>query len=202
MRLALLLIPALLLVPSGKANLINYSATGVFGASVPNSSFTPAPPATRTWSVAFSADDGSAVALDLHTFAVTPIHFVYTVNSVDLGLTPSNIYFYDSANWGMFTIEFDADDALSFSGPVLFSGDVSDPTLLKGTFVDDGVGGSVDGVFVGNTNFQSLNGVVLLAAPEPAPAALVAFGTFALVGWRRLRGRPRQTQCKPASRAA
>jgi hypothetical protein len=193
MRLPLLIAAAALLMPQhAGASLLTFTATGTFGAAVPDSFFTPTPPVVREWTLQFSLDNLPPVTPDVDTFSVTPINFHYTVGGVDLGLTPSNIYFYDAANFGMFLVEFDLQDFLAFSGPVMFTGTLANPILHPGVFVDDGSGGSsADGIFVSDTNWQSLAGTVVTVSPEPSAIQLTALAVMAILWFGRVRSRKR-----------
>jgi hypothetical protein len=74
-----------------------------------------------------------------------------------------------------------------FSGPLLFSGAVTDPTFLLGNF---NLSGMAD---LGNGGVQSVTGVLTISqsssapVPEPLPLALTATGLIGLLGIVRLR---------------
>lgn len=106
------------------------------------------------------------------------------MNAVDLGLTPTALYFYDDFNFGMFTVEFDPQNFMGFSGPTMFSGSLSAPVMLAGIFVDDNSAtSSGDGVFVADVNRQSLDGSFVYVVPEPSTIVLASFG----MAWLLLR---------------
>jgi len=95
----------------------------------------------------------------------------------------------------MFDVLFGSiDDSLGFSGPQMFTGSTSSPTMNTGSFADDNSGDSlIDGVFLGGTNLQSNNGLTVNGSlnasgvPEPSTWGMLIGGGFALAALRRRR---------------
>ncbi len=164
---------------------VQYTASGIFDPTVPASFFT-AP--SQPWSITFNTDTNPAPISNTATeFTVPFTGFIYTLNGVNLGLTPSEIIFYAASEGGGFVVDITVIDQFSFTAPQMYIGSTGAPTMLYGTFVSvphDLNYLMVDGNFVG-----SLEGTTIYATPEPGTVALAAGGILGLVAAHRRRRR-------------
>lgn len=164
---------------------VTYTSSGVFGPTVPTSFFT-AP--DQPWAFSFSIDSNPVVSNVLATsFDPAFTGFTYLLNSIDLGLNPARIAFYDASLEGMFLIRFSTDNEFSFTGPQMFLGPTSSPTMLIGAFLSTPSLLSENYIEVGNVVVGDLVGTTVYATPEPSTIVLAAGGVLALLTVRRRR---------------
>src|ERR1700733_15309546 len=142
-----LLFPILALcwVP-GRATTISYSDSGTFSASTPSDAFGFSAP-SETWAFSFEANSNPAVSdVGMGGFSFTFSDFSYLLDGSPVAITPTFIRFFSGTNGGGFAICFDGttfatcSEGLATDGPQMYTGTTSAPTLVPGTFVQDGLG--------------------------------------------------------------
>src|SRR5690242_13840714 len=105
---------------------VQYTASGIFDPTVPVSFFT-AP--TQPWSITFQTDTNPVPIDNTPTnFTVPFTNFIYTLNNVNLGLTPSEIIFYAASAGGGFVVDMTVSDQFSFTAPQMYTGSTGAPT--------------------------------------------------------------------------
>jgi hypothetical protein len=140
-----------------------------------------------TWQLSFKVDSPpSATNAGLDGLDIGFGDFSYLVNNSPVAATPQSIRFYQAANNGLFTVFFGSESGadargnfipeFSFSGPVLFSGSSSDPSIASGGYP------IAEMLYTDASNYddQVNAGVVTvatsIATPEPVSAGLLLLG--------------------------
>jgi hypothetical protein len=151
----------------------------------------------QAWSLSFTVDVTPVVVAASDGISVPFSDFLYTLGGSNTGLTPSEIDFLDGApvDNGMFTVFFDDNDFMAFTGPRMFSGTLANPTMLAGVFEDTIPPFSPFGIFADTSGFgvnsfvQELTGTIVTASavPEPSSFFLLIGGGLALAALRRRR---------------
>jgi len=183
-----LLVPVLALCwAPAHAGTISYSDSGTFSASTPSSAFSGP---SETWAFAFQADSNPAVSdVGMGGLDFAFSSFSYSLGGAPVAITPTFIRFFSGTNDGGFAICFDGttfatcSEGLATDGPQMYTGTTSAPTLVPGTFVQDGLS-----VIVDSTTFSEPNTTLQATVPEPSTLLTLAAGLLAL-GGRRLHRR-------------
>jgi hypothetical protein len=183
-----LLLPVLALCwAPAYAGTISYSDSGTFSASTPSSAFSGP---DETWSFAFQADSNPAVSdVGMGGLDFAFSNFSYSLDGSPVAITPTFVRFFSGTNDGGFAICFDGttnatcSEGLATDGPQMYTGTTSAPTLVPGTFVQDGLDAIVDSV-----TFSEPNTTLQATTPEPSTLLTLAAGLLALAG-RRLQRR-------------
>lgn len=184
MKLYIWLVSAFLVLcslqSSSTAAALQFVGGNVFANDAPITGFT-AP--GGVWSVFFTVDSLPAplISTDIG-FDVIFSNFTYSLNGAVIDVTP-RIRFFSSDYSGMLDIDFvsganpdmDPITGMSFTGPSMFSGSTSAPTLLEGSYT------ASNGTFwVETSAVQPLGGtVVSLADSASVPEPDTAFGFLA-----------------------
>jgi len=182
------------------AGLVTFSTQGVFLPTVPVSNFT-FPNQTFEVDVSFAYDYSTTVAtlanVNWHSPAsvdVSPVFFNWLLNASSVPQLAPDTILYDTSAGGGLELNFGGGNSVRFTGPQLFSGPTSDPSPVFGAFVDDGSGGTLDGVFVNSVNVQPLTGATVNAVDVvPEPGSLLLASPVLLLLLRRRVGRHRST---------
>jgi hypothetical protein len=168
---------------------ISYSDSGTFSSSTPSSDFSGP---SETWSFSFDADTNPAVSdTGMGGFSFAFSDFSYSLDGSPVAITPTFIRFFSGTNFGGFAICFDGttfgtcSEGLATDGPQMYTGTPSAPTLIPGTFLQDGFGVIVDSNTYGepNTTLQATSTV-----PEPSTLLLTGIcflGVMTKSSWRR-----------------
>lgn len=181
----LLPVVALCWIPA-RASTIFYSDSGTFSALTPSSAFS-AP--SETWAFAFQIDSNPAVSdVSLgNVFVAAFSDFSYMLNGSPVAITPIRILFFNTVDGGGLGICFSGTPCAngfgitnSSSGPQMYTGLESAPTMLSGEFNLN------TGVSVSSTIYSQANTTVqATVVPEPSTLLPIAAGLLAL-GGRRL----------------
>jgi hypothetical protein len=180
------------LLVSAYAGTITYSDSGTFSASTPSTTFSGP---SETWAFSFQVNSSPTVSGFGAGFDTSPVfsNFSYTLNGSPVAVTPTSLLFWNAALGGGFTFCFintpSPCTALSLedsgTGPQMYSGPESAPTMLTGSF-------TLNTYFaVGTTLYIQPNSTVqgTAAVPEPTTLLTLAAGLLALGGrrlyWRR-----------------
>jgi hypothetical protein len=184
--LKLLLLPVFTFCSAGAhAATITYSDSGTFTASTASDAFGFTGP-SETWAFSFQADTNPAVSdTGMGGFSFAFSDFSYSLDGSAVAIAPTFIRFFSGTNGGGFAICFDGttfgtcSEGLATFGPQMYSGTPSAPTLIEGTFAQDGLG-----VIVDSTTYTEPNTTLVGSVPEPATFLTLAAGLFTL-GWVR-----------------
>lgn len=193
--LGIVLLAASVFSAPSLADSVSYTVKGTFSSATGSA---PLAGPDGSYSISFSLpqnptpDFFDTTAGDFAVFAV-PISYSFLCNSCTTAATfgglADNVDFASASLGGLFSVEFltgGHDYFFSFSGPQLFSGSVSEPTLLSinGDLTGSGVFGLDSNPFVdlGSTT-------VTVTTPEPSTfalmlAALASLGLLACVKGR------------------
>ena len=172
---------------------ITYSGSGTFTAVTTTTTLT-APNATFAFSFVI---DSSPTVTNNDGFSFRPAfsQISYILNGSAVVLPNGHhysVYFYESFV-GMFFLDA-IDGVLEFDGPQMFSGPMSAPTMLPGSFTStDFLAGYIYAPITHETNITVT--AVAAAAPEPAtfaPIALGLLGILARCRYRRSNPKPVQ----------
>jgi hypothetical protein len=168
------------------ASTILYTDSGTFSASTPSDAFGFSGPG-ETWAFSFEGDTNPVVSdTGRGGFSFAFSDFSYTLDGSPVAITPSFIRFFSGTNFGGFAICLDGStfgtcsEGLATDGPQMYTGTPSAPTLIPGTFVQDGLGVISDSITYGEPN------TTLVGTAVPEPSALFSLGTALLaLGVRR-----------------
>jgi len=185
------LIPIILLSGAlASASSIDISTTGRFSTTGVSTTTLAAP--GDTWSLSFIASstpvisNGSATSFDIAFSS-----FTYKLNGATVAVTPASIRLYDTPDGGLFTVFFGPETGFttggqpipefSFEGAQLFSGSLTSPTLLTGSFAVS------DWTYSDTVNFDDHTSgdspVLAAAVPEPASFGFAALALLGLAGF-------------------
>lgn len=172
------------------ADIITYTDSGTFSASTPSNSFGFSAP-SETWAFSFQAVTNPAVSdTGMGGFSFAFSDFRYLLDGSPVAITPTFIRFFSGTNGGGFAICFDGttfatcSEGLATDGPQMYTGTPTAPTLIPGTFVQDGLGVILDSITYGEPN-TTLVGI----ASEPSTLLTLAIALLALGGLRLSRQR-------------
>lgn len=175
-----------------QADTLTYTDSGTFTASTPSDAFGFSGP-NETWAFSFQADTNPVVSdTGMGGFSFAFSDFSYSLGGSAVAITPTFIRFFSGTNGGGFAICFDGttfgtcSEGLATDGPQMYTGTPSAPTLIAGTFVQDGLG-----VIVDSTTYTEPNTTLVGSVPEPSTFLTLAAGLLALGGL--LLSRPRHT---------
>jgi len=173
-----------------QADTVTYTDSGTFTASTPSDAFGFSGPGIM-WAFSFQADTNPALSdVGMGGFSFAFSDFSYSLGGSAVAITPTFIRFFSGTNDGGFAICFDGatfgtcSEGLATVGPQMYSGTTSAPTLLAGTFVQDGFG-----VIAGSTSSNEPNTTLVGSIPEPSTFLTLAAGLLTLSGLRRSRPR-------------
>lgn len=175
-----LLLPVSLLLCAGTAMFgatLTVSTGGTYSASVPSTAWT-AP--STPWTVTFNVDSNPVVlnssAGNFTEVAVT--NFVYKLNGSTVSVTPVDVAFYSTTQFGLLDIGFFGSSATAtptngflIEGSQAYSGAESAPTILSNTYPE-----TENEVFVAGTPFAQTTGNVLISGgvtPTPVPSSWI-----------------------------
>lgn len=171
---------------SAYADTITYSDSGRFSASTPSDSFGFSGP-SETWAFSFQANVNPVIGdSGMGGFSFAFSDFSYLLNGSPVAITPTFIRFFSGTNGGGFAICFDGttfgtcSEGMATDGPQMYTGTTAAPTLIPGTFVQDGFG-----VISGSTTFAEPNTTLVGTAPEPATLTLLTLALGVLMLGRR-----------------
>ena len=120
--------------------------------------------------------------------------FNYTLNGVPVAVSPASIRFATLANQGLFTLFFGPESGFmngvpipefSLTGPQLFSGTTSQPTMITGAFLASGWSYSDASNF--NVQSPTSTAVSATAVPEPSTWSLLLIGSVIILGAHKQR---------------
>lgn len=185
----LLPVLALCWIPA-HADTIFYSDSGTFSALTPTTAFSEP---SEAWTFAFQADSNPAVSkvsgAMSGNFDVAFSDFSYFLNGSPVVITPTDIRFFGIGALGGFEVCFSTfiigtgcDNGLGASGPQMYTGPGTAPTMLPGTFTS-----TEFDVFVGSPSspfIQASSTLQATVVPEPSSLLTVAAALLAL-GARR-----------------
>lgn len=184
LKLCILLISTLLVLcslqSSSTAATLQFVGGNVFPNTVPTTSFT-APSANWSFSFTVDSQSNSLIGTDAG-FDVNFSNFSYSLNGAAIQAAPQ-IRFFCSLYGGMLDINFvsgpdpdmDPVTGIALTGPSMFSGSTSAPTLLAGSYT------ASNGTFwLGSSAVQPLGGTVVnvigsALAPVPEPDTVFGF---------------------------
>ncbi len=171
---------------SVRAATIGYTDSGTFSSSTPVSTFSGP---NEKWAFSFQVNTSPALSdVGMGGFSFAFSNFSYTLNGVPDPVTPTFIRFFSPNNGAGFLMCFNGTttatctDELAngfFTGPTMYLGSTSAPTLLSGAFTFNPFY-----VVVGSTTVQ-LPATTVTATPEPSILLMLAAGFLALGACRR-----------------
>ena len=180
-------------VTSAMAGTLLVTESGTFTSTTPASSISSP---GGTFSLSFNVDSHPTVLNSYaDQFDVAYTNFVFTLNGAASAPAVGSITFFDDTDGGLFSVCFTtacpqdsiSADSLSFSGPQAYSGFSTDPTILPGSYANNGfealeIGSNLyDFATVTNTNITPVE------TPEPSSLYLLGTGVLGAVGILRRR---------------
>jgi hypothetical protein len=190
----LLAVVAILSASAFAANVV-ITASGTYNSTAPTNAYT-APNAP--WTLSFQVGSTPTVnSNDSTEFGTVFTIGVFTLNGVSVPVTGSRVVFFSSNTSFDIFLDSAANTQFIVSGPPLFSGTTSSPTMLSGSFTPTLVesmtntsvfGGFFYGFSTGNSNVV-VSPLVMPATPAPTSVILVSLGLVGLALLESMRRR-------------
>ncbi len=165
---------------------VTFTVNGTFAANAPVGSFS-AP--NGVWTLSFQLHNPPAIfGVQANSFDSTPLNAVFTLNGTSIPVTGTEVFF----SGGVMNLFLDQTPVQFFlSGPAtLFSGPVSNPVLLPGTYTVNTLAVLYNQATI-TASSSSSNLVIAQTAPQPTPAPssviMVSIGLAGLAQLEMLR---------------
>ena len=164
---------------------------GVYAAGTPTSTWTKP---GGSWTVSFTVDSNAAATpVGPESFIVPITAFVYTLNGTAVNVGTVDIALYTASNGGLFNLCFFGCDpqnvinGIEVFGPQAFSGPVTSPTILTGSYAETRL--VVDVTSVATLQPPGTVTIVSSASSSPIPSSLIllliGFGLMVFISGRR-----------------